>query len=466
MVDNIYSKIENPLDKSRFVEELLYNYLYKNEINNPYNYIVQNSKRYSVVFYDVLFKTLFNDWKNNLCTDKVDSKDYYELKRLLSNINVKNAKDFFEVINTKNGELRNLISNYSPLSIDDNDYYVINSKYMDDKPNMKIEHSLCINCDISKIHQFVYKFIEKCKDNNLSYNLKFNVNGDRKDSIIIYSDTKSLSRYISFIEVIIKEGNLDSYIGEIPLLMGTINEKIGYSSESSIMDSSFISKREKHLVFCIYKEAEKWIKNNINNEIITSSGRFVSYRQMLFTSIISKKKKQLLANMRGNSFDKRKYGYTVKDIDSISFDNYIIDYLVDNLDRILDCIIKNKKDFVIVIPYKRGEVSFSYYDFKDLIDRQIEDICKDKEYRENVLRLIKKTSLDYGIDSDNYAVDDNVSFALGKESVPVKSNISLEILNNFDDNQFFVKRNDNKGRILDSNIKKESIISKLFKRKK
>ena len=248
--------------------------------------------------------------------------------------------------------------------------------------------------------------------------------------------------------------------------MGTINEKIGYSSESSTMDSSFISKREKHLVFCIYKEAEKWIKNNINNEIITSSGRFVSYRQMLFTSIISKKKKQLLANMRGNSFDKRKYGYTVKDIDSISFDNYIIDYLVDNLDRILDCIIKNKKDFVIVIPYKRGEVSFSYYDFKDLIDRQIEDICKDKEYRENVLRLIKKTSLDYGIDSDNYAVDDNVSFALGKESVPVKSNISLEILNNFDDNQFFVKRNDNKGRILDSNIKKESIISKLFKRKK
>ena len=70
MVDNIYSKIENPLDKSRFIEELLYNYLYKNEINNPYNYIVQNSKRYSVVFYDVLFKTLFNDWKNNLCKCK------------------------------------------------------------------------------------------------------------------------------------------------------------------------------------------------------------------------------------------------------------------------------------------------------------------------------------------------------------------------------------------------------------
>lgn len=469
-MSDIYKKIANPLNDSRFVGELLYSYLYNGKIYDPYNYVSESRKKYSVVFNDILFKTLFTDWKNNLNIDKINSDDYNKLISYLSSKNVKNARDFFDIFRINqlnNEELMKLISNYSPLNVDQDGYFVINSKYIDNNPDMKIEHALCINCDVAKIHQIIFRFIEKCKTKNLTYNLKFNITGTRNDSIIIYCDTNSLSKYVDILNDIIIENKLENYIRDVPLLMGKIGEKIGYFSESNVTNSSFISKREKHLSYCINQEICRWIKNNLNKNVETLSGRTLLYKQFLFNGIINKKKQHILSYMSGNIFDKRKYGYTVKDIDSLSFYNYILDYLVNNLSKIFDCIINGNKQFHLNIPYKNGYVNFCYDDFIDLLDKQKEIIFKDKQYRENLLMFIRKTSLDFGIDPDNYAVDDRVSFDLGKESINVKNGVNLDILTNFDDDSdFFIKRNDNEGIIIDSNIKRENIFKRFFKKKK
>lgn len=460
MEKNLYRRITNPLDEELFIKEMLYNYVYSDNMEKSImGNMIPKNRDYSMIFHDLLFKNNYCDWKDKIGKLYVSlSKDdinYNEIKTLydyISKYSVKNYKDVNNVLKKGYLDLPKLFNKYCDLGMKHNYNYI--NTYDRDK---KLEHCLVFNCDIKKMYLLLYKFYEKCKNNNLDYCIYFDETGDSKLSIKIYSDTDNLDTHLNIIKEIIDENGLVNDLETLPLIVGMIDDNIGYMSNSD----DFITRRCGVVKRSIEAVTSEWIQKYFKSNVMNSLGREMPYKYYLFSKIVQNKKNDFLSNPNR---------YPVKEINTKEFNQVMLDALVKNYRNILTILLSRDYNYKYIVPYKSTTVMFTYSDFKDLFKMQAEFFINNPQYREDILNRVKEEAYRWKIDSDNYGIDIDCSYLLGKERPQNKSNVTIEVLNNFDTSQKMKSSNrSEEGIILDSNIKtkrKDNILSKFKKKNK
>lgn len=450
MEERLFRRINNPLDNDRVIKDVLYEYIYNDSLfNGLFRMKRRNNNSQSMIYHDVLFKNNYDDWKqkiDDLYKSINDSDSNYEeiktIYEFLNKHNVKNYKDVSNVLDEGYKNLGVLFEKYCPISFDDEGFITINTFNEN-----RFDHGLCINCDLSKIHFVLYKFYEKCLENNLDFCFKFDESGFRKDSIIIYSDSDNYTIYLKILEDIIKENNIDSYLDDLPLCIGEISEKIGYVSGKD----DFSKRRTTHIEKCIEQETIKWINKFYNENVKTFTGRVVPYKDYLFSKIAMEKKHQMMNFYKSSEATR-------------DMTKFLIDVLNKNRNSIFEAIVNRDYDYSLVVRYKNRNIVFTYNDFSELLKEQANYFRNFDGFEDSIRNVIRNSSTTWDIDPMNYGMDIGDAYLLGKEVNAPKQRITIDILNNFDDSKRVVKGS-RQGCILDSNTKK-GFFNKVFSKNK
>lgn len=135
--------------------------------------------------------------------------------------------------------------------------------------------------------------VEKCDEHHLAYYFKFDQFANRDDTIVIYSSTESLTKYVEILQEIKREHpDLVSRVKEPPVLTGKIDGWIGYGSEPATTPDgkrhSFNEIRAKVLESSIEKVTKQWISDHRNLQI-SYHGRRVSFQDYIASKSTEKK---------------------------------------------------------------------------------------------------------------------------------------------------------------------------------
>ena len=280
----IYEKIENPLNDDEVVRKLIESYSDELGTKSYYNKLVQvnyKEKKYKEINMedkDRLVSQIFNDWKKDLTLNIKDdeikkyNKEFPPLREFLKNIPyVKSAKEFFK-INGKvdaDEQLETIYSKYTPFFHGESWTYISHNSINPSKyKKFIVDHRLYLNTENIDTYKVMELFRNKCKERELDYHFKFSDRGDRDDTIVIYSDDKKLSKYLEILEEIKKEEpEIIKRAQTPPMLTGKIDGWIGYGSKPSLDENgkntkSFNSSRSGIIQNAISKETIKWIREN------------------------------------------------------------------------------------------------------------------------------------------------------------------------------------------------------------
>lgn len=440
-------KITNPLDQKETIGKIIDCFCNDYNFYNALTHCMANKKisgNYSIHYRDQLEVFIFNKWKRvmlhyaDLATP--DLPTYHQLKILGEYLKDKNPKDYSEVAeimdyeSIKDNDLKkalntfrwNQLGEYSSWNHIDSSYVLFGSHKRE-----KIEHRLYINCDSNYTHQIIYEFMKKCHERHIRYYFKYDIYGDRDDTIVFYSDTKHVPIYADILNEIKKEHRLDSHLHEPPLLAGRIDGWIGYGSEPLDENGrsvySFNSKREKHLKRCIYEETYRWVKANLNNEY-QYKNRKVDYETYIISRMIDYKKGYLLNYITDSDKQRQVFGYGKKDIESPNFDYVIYQGLRQNFDKILENSKNPDSDFQLDVPFQNGKITFGMKDINQMVKEQTSFMNKaSSKYQEALKNRIQRTANDYEISSNNYAFDISKEELLkGVKNVEVASSIQAD----------------------------------------
>ena len=98
MEERLYRRINNPLDNDRIMKDVLYEYIYSDSL---FNGLFRNKSRnnsQSMIFHDVLFKRIYDDWKRKIDglyeIINEDDSNYDDIKSIynfLNNYSIKNT---------------------------------------------------------------------------------------------------------------------------------------------------------------------------------------------------------------------------------------------------------------------------------------------------------------------------------------------------------------------------------------
>ena len=227
---------------------------------------------------DRLVSQIFNDWKKDLTLNIKDdeikkyNKDFPYLREFLKNTPyVKSAKEFFKIQRKVDvdEQLETIYSKYTPFSHGESWTYISHNSINPSKyKKFIVDHRLYLNTENIDTYKVMELFRNKCKERELDYHFKFSDNGDRDDTIVIYSDDKKLSKYLEILEEIKKEEpEIVKRAQTPPMLTGKIDGWIGYGSEPKLDEdgkntNSFNSVRSGIIQNAISKETIKWIREN------------------------------------------------------------------------------------------------------------------------------------------------------------------------------------------------------------
>ena len=280
----IYEKIENPLNDDEVVRKLIEGYSDELGTEQYYKKLVQvnyKEKKYKDINMedkDRLVSQIFNDWKKDLTLNIKDdeikkyNKDFPYLREFLKNTPyVKSAKEFFKIQRKVDvdEQLETIYSKYTPFSHGESWTYISHNSINPSKyKKIIVDHRLYLNTENIDTYKVMELFRNKCKERELDYHFKFSDRGDRDDTIVIYSDDKKLSKYLEILEEIKKEEpEIIKRAQTPPMLTGKIDGWIGYGSEPKLDEdgkntNSFNSVRSGIIQNAISKETIKWIREN------------------------------------------------------------------------------------------------------------------------------------------------------------------------------------------------------------
>ena len=129
--------------------------------------------------------------------------------------------------------------------------------------NFPVEHRLYLNVDTKYIHEVSRYFIEKCEKEGLNFYFKISEFDRRDDSMVIYSDSENLLKYVEILDDIrVEHPEISEAFREPTLLSGRINSWIGYGSEPLENHSSYNSVRSKIIESAIKEKMNEWYKAN------------------------------------------------------------------------------------------------------------------------------------------------------------------------------------------------------------
>lgn len=450
----LYNQIHNPIDDISVIEKLINAYANNSKgFGGYYGQLTKtvqkehNKGQYYREDADRFYAMLFNKWKNSIVAMTKDEfvelykqgsygQDFIKMRNYLKNIpDVSTMKEADEIFYGSKGdkELEDALEKYSWKSFGGGSGWIhVCSRYLtakkDQYPN--VEHRLYLDTESLDTYKMTTYLVEKCDEHNLPYYFKFDQYADRDDTIVIYSSTENLTKYVEILQEIKREHpELVSRAKEPPVLTGKIDGWIGYGSEPAKTPDgqrhSFNEIRAKVLENSIGKVTKQWIMNHRNQQI-TYQGQ-----KMLFQEYIAMKStEKLIADLERRYLsyeenDKKvaqrngirynpttvndRLGYTLQDVRSSRFKQNIYRVLRDKMISSLPQVCNGSyKDMdAINMNVRNGkQITFSGYDLETIIQQLSVNISKnDPNFISSVQAEIKNNAKQYGIDSKKFCFD-------------------------------------------------------------
>ena len=450
----LYNQIHNPIDDISVIEKLINAYANSSKgFGGYYGQLTKtvqkehNKGQYYRNDVDRFYAMLFNKWKNSIVAMTRDEfvelykrgsygQDFIKMRNYLKNIpDVSTMKEADEIFYGNKGdkELEEALKKYSWKSFGEGSEWIhVCSRYLtakkDQYPN--VEHRLYLDTESLDTYKMTTYLVEKCDEHHLPYYFKFDQYADRDDTIVIYSSTENLTKYIEILQEIKREHpELVSRTKEPPVLTGKIDGWIGYGSEPAKTPDgkrhSFNEIRAKVLENSIGKVTKQWIMNHRNQQI-TYQGQ-----KMLFQEYIAMKSTEKLisdlerkyiyyeendkkvAQKNGTIYNPAtvndRLGYTLQDVRSPQFKQNIYFFLRDKMVNYLPkvCNENYKNMDAITMNVRNGkQIIFSGYDLETIIQQLSVNISKnDPNFISSVKVEIKNNAKQYGIDSDKFCFD-------------------------------------------------------------
>lgn len=450
----LYSKIKNPIENTVVIEKLIKAYANSSKgFGGFYGQLTKavekkyNKGQYYTVDSDYFYSMMFNKWKNSIVALTKEQflelyrngsygQDFIKLREFLKTVpDVKTKKEadniFFGKYNNK--ELEKAIEKYKWTAFGgDSSWVHVCSRYVtakqDKYPN--IEHRLYINTESLDTYKLINLLVKKCDEHQLPYYFKFDQFADRDDTIVIYSSTENLTKYIDLLQEIKEEHHdLVSRVKEPPILTGKIDNWIGYGSEPSRTpdgkNHSFNEIRAKTIEPAIAKTTKKWIIDH-RNMVITYQGKkflFQDYIAMKSTErMIEKLEKRFIffennekkvAQNTGKPYNQNniisKLGYTLQDIKSPVFKDNVYKVIKSQIGVCLSIICNGTyRDMpeIKMIVRNGKQINFSGSDLEELIRELSVNISKnDPNFMKDIYSSIITNASHYGIDTKKFCFD-------------------------------------------------------------
>ncbi len=447
---NIYNNARNPIDDINIINKILELYangksLYHN-IVRVYNRV--DSRKYSIPDYNELYAMLFNKWKQsvvsmtyeeyvNLCSKGVLKQDFKKLRSFLKtvpDVSTKEEADKILSIETKDKELQDAMYRYRYNSFGEaSGWEHFYSRYIHAKKDKdeQIDHRLYLSVDSRGLFQVAKYFTEICEKENIPYYFKYDVGTSRDDSMVVYSSTKNLEKYIDILRTIKKEHpELEQFLNKPPVLSAPIDEWIGYGSEPVCTKEngdrySFNSMREEIIENAISSVTGKWV-NDHRNMNINFRGNKITFEEYIINCITDRQRIELnkkinywesenirVAKVKGKDFIpyviEDMVGCTKADVTNPKFRDYLYNNLYSQKDRIMDTIIsgnyKGTPDFKINGRNNKS-IGVTGQDIKKTMCVIYTQISKfDPNYAKDIQTYIKEISVQYGVDPNNFSFD-------------------------------------------------------------
>ena len=301
---DVYDNIKNPLDDN-MIKYLYDNYGYVDTYdlvigsNTKPNTTYDNSQR------DSYNKLLFNIWRNsilNLSKERVEELEkrynYKDIRRIQSVLSWPLSKYYdLESIdgiyrclvsenmdlayfclpeNIKNNKFKHTVSDKIDLTEDE--YFL----------NHPINHRLYVNIDNENIYKLAEKVVEKCNEKELPFYFKFEDNSNRKDSFVLYTDTKNLTNYMECLDEVFEE-NKDLRMSTYPPLMFAGQVSPYYSiGDQPIQNSnlhSFNTLRASSVNNAMMNTIRRWMYENQNTKL-KRKGEVLEFKDYLTDKVI------------------------------------------------------------------------------------------------------------------------------------------------------------------------------------
>lgn len=450
----IYNQIHNPIDDPRVIEKLINAYANLSKgFGGYYGQLTKtvqkehNKGQYYREDADRFYAMLFNKWKNSIVAMTRDEfvqlyrkgsygQDFIKMRNYLKNVpDVSTMKEADEIFYGNKGdkELESALDKYSWKSFGGESGWIhVCSRYLtakkDQYPN--VEHRLYLDTESLDTYKMITYLVEKCDEHHLPYYFKFDQYANRDDTIVIYSSTENLTKYVEILQEIKKEHpDLVSRAKEPPVLTGQIDGWIGYGSEPSKTPDgkrqSFNEVRAKTLERSIGTVTKQWIMSHRNQEItyqdqklsfqdyvaMKSAEKLVADLEKRFLYYEEKDKKE--AQRNGKTYNQLtvidRLGYALQDVRSSQFKQSVYRILKDHMGTLLPRICNGSyKDMdTINMNVRNGKkITFSGDDLETIIQRLSVNIAKnDPNFIPTVQATIKKEASQYGIDSEKFCFD-------------------------------------------------------------
>lgn len=450
----LYNQVQNPIEDSKVIEKLINAYANSSKgFGGFYGQLTKTVEKehtrgqYYKADADRFYSMMFNKWKNSIVALTREQfaelykngsygQDFIKMREFLKTVpDVKTQKEaddiFFGKYNNK--ELEDALEKYRWTAFGGGSGWVhVCSRYVtakqDKYPN--VEHRLYLDTESLDTYKMISLLVEKCDEHHLPYYFKFDQWGNRDDTVVIYSSTENLTKYVEILQEIKKEHHdLVSRTKEPPVLTGKIDNWIGYGSEPSRtpdgQNHSFNEIRSNAIEPAIAKTTKKWIMDHRNMQITYQRQKlsFQDYIAMKSTErmieklerrfIFKEEKDKKAAEKTGKKYNQNdvvaRLGYTLQDVRSSVFKDNVYKVIRAQMGTCLPSICNATYGDIteIKMNVRNGkQIYFSNSDLEEIIRELSVNILKnDPNFTKDVHSAIIANARQYGIDTDKFCFD-------------------------------------------------------------
>lgn len=281
------------------------------------------------------------------------------------------------------------------------------NKHMDEK------HILFVNINKDQIYNFAATFVKMCDQEQLPYNFKFILAGQRDDEFQIYADSEHLIKYIDIIEEIKeKYPYLINTNKDAPLLTGKISDGLSYGTNNQVKDGlpyqDYFQLRCNIISNCINSTTVDYIRKNKNRKLDYHGMNMPLYEFLALKAkdnyIQKMREKFVLLMSKTNEKDaSNKLGFSYDELLSVTFSANVYTKMMMSLDKNLDIIARSNGEF------KSDEIDSPRYLMDTLKELSPYLYQMDKDYRESFINKVNFISTNNSIDRFNFSISSNAS---------------------------------------------------------
>lgn len=324
-IAGFFDRLQNPLDDLNTVKKMVESYTF----GDMYLNVVKRNTEGKVTSTidtkdeDEYFSSVFNEWKNylnnlnlaslgGLINSAKSNRELVYIRKYLKDVPDVTTRDEVERILWTEcpTNLKDIIARNDPFTAP-NVYpliYAASSFINVGVPSQPARHRLYLNVDSDCTYLLANKLREKCNELKLQYEYKFQPDGTRDDSFVVYCTDENLMLFIDILEKLRKDNvRLKNGIKKPPILTAVYNGWLGYGEEKENAKSSYNDLRAKTMVGILNEEFEKWLDVAMKNNV-KSGGETMSFPEYLFRRLFSKALEGKLWYPEGMSKEQLYYG--------------------------------------------------------------------------------------------------------------------------------------------------------------